>query len=724
VRPCVEALEDRTVPSAVEVVSKNPNDWPMFNHNAQGTRYNPAETRLRADNVDDLQEVWRFETQGAISGTPAVVNNVVYAADSAGIVYAVNHDGTLKWQTALDVPALVGAKIAASPLVTNHTLVIGDLAGQIHGLDVDDGDLRWTIRPSAGNNFPNGHPFQAIFGHGTMVGNYVAFGVSSYELLLPAIDPTYPGFTFRGSVVLIDPADGDLIWQTFTVPEPAQNADGSFGPSGATVWGAPAYDRASNTIFVGTSNNYSLPTTDTSDALIALDASDGSIKWVSQKTGGDHWNFSFLPVDPNDPPDYDIGDSPQLYKLDGRLVVAAGQKSGFFHVVDAETGAEVVSPPVQYLPGGTLGGFHIDSAHANGVNYAPANYWFDPFSGGTPEKGAVFAISGDGGQEVWHFDTESPVIAGVAVANGVVYAQDIGGVFYALDADTGALLAQLTSGGQSSGPAISRGRIYLGAGDNLTTAIQNPFLVPTGGAIIALGVNEAPEVRAGGTEFVREGERFTRTGKFTDPDSRAWTATVNYGDGGGDEALDLRGKHTFKLSHTYDDPGVYRVTVTVTDDLGKVGTDSFLVVVLPRKQRGSHGGHGHGHGHDHDNQASRPMKAEGSGHFTDAAGGFVAEGRASHLGHFTHFGTLLLEPTDDPNVFAISGVTTYEAANGDQLYASLDGTLNVLTGEGSGIDTWVGGTGKFADASGTAYLTAQIFPDGTFTFELVGFVTF
>ncbi|MCI0376501.1 MAG: hypothetical protein L0215_02725 [Gemmataceae bacterium] len=78
-------------------------------------------------------------------------------------------------------------------------------------------------------------------------------------------------------------------------------------------------------------------------------------------------------------------------------------------------------------------------------------------------------------------------------------------------------------------------------------------------------------------------------------------------------------------------------------------------------------------GHGQANQVhSRPMNAHGSGQFTDAVGGFFATGIATHLGAFTHYGTLILTPTDDPVIFRISGTTTYEAANGDKLYAVLD----------------------------------------------------
>ena len=48
------------------------------------------------------------------------------------------------------------------------------------------------------------------------------------------------------------------------------------------------------------------------------------------------------------------------------------------------------------------------------------------------------------------------------------------------------------------------------------------------------------------------------------PGADTWTATVDYGDGGGG-ALALDGK-TFALSHTYLVAGTFTVTVTVFDD--------------------------------------------------------------------------------------------------------------------------------------------------------------
>lgn len=331
------------------MVTGDPNDWPMYSHDPSGSRNNSAEHRLSPATVGGLRVRWSFPTAGPLAGTPAVVNDRVYAADALGTVYAVDRDGRSLWTTPLDVGlTATRIKVTASALVTNRTVVIGDQSGRVHGLDVETGAVKWTTALNPANQFP------AIWGSATMVGKYVAVGVSSNEWAVAGFVPGYVP-TFRGSLALLDPADGRVVRQTYTVTE-AENAAGA---SGAAVWSTPAYDRGLDTIFVGTSNNYTRPTTGTSDAFIAFDAQTGAVKWVNQRTHGDEWTFAFGDSSPEHP-DYDIADSPQVYKIGGRTVVSAGQKSGFFHVLDAETGAEF-APPIQLAPGGTIGGLFADA---------------------------------------------------------------------------------------------------------------------------------------------------------------------------------------------------------------------------------------------------------------------------------------------------------------------------------------------------------------------------
>jgi polyvinyl alcohol dehydrogenase (cytochrome) len=483
-----------------DVVSRDPKDWPMFNHDPRGTRNNFAEVLLDRKTVRNLAVMWRHNTRGAVAGTPAVVRNIVYAGDAAGWVYALTRDGKLLWETRLPgVDTIIwGSKISASALVTNRTLIIGDLGGSIHGLDVATGAVRWTTRPpSPGPVFGDQFPFQAIFGSATMVGKNVAIGISSLEEGV-VLTSGYPCCTFRGSLVLLDPADGRIIWQTF-MTEVANPGETGFGPSGATIWSTPTYDQGTKTIYATTGNNYSEPTTGTSDAIVAFDAADGHIKWVSQKTQDDFWNFRFVPRNVGDPPDFDFGDSPQIYKVRGRTVVGAGQKSGFYHVVDALTGKRINEFQVTEISG-NLGGLFADSAFADGVAFTNGSIWPDPFgSPDPPVAGVISAITGDASTELWKFDTPgSPNLSGLAVANGVLYFQSMkSGTLYALDVSNGTVLASINVNlcgsssspacGQTSGPSVSRGQVYVGAGDFMSFLFDvfRPF---TPGAIIAFGV--------------------------------------------------------------------------------------------------------------------------------------------------------------------------------------------------------------------------------------------
>ena len=58
-------------------------------------------------------------------------------------------------------------------------------------------------------------------------------------------------------------------------------------------------------------------------------------------------------------------------------------------------------------------------------------------------------------------------------------------------------------------------------------------------------------------------------------------ATVDYGDGTGLEPLALTPAETFSLSHSYNRPGTFTVTVAVKDPFGEVGTQKKTVVVVP-----------------------------------------------------------------------------------------------------------------------------------------------
>jgi polyvinyl alcohol dehydrogenase (cytochrome) len=435
-------------------------DWPMYNHDPRGSRHNEGESTLGTANVGGLHVKWQFITPAPVDSTPAVSNGMVFAGDNSGRVYALSVDGNLLWTGRAFAP------ITASVLVHGDVVIVGDIGGFLYGFDRVSGNRLWVLRPLP-------HPQNAIWGSPTPIGKNIAVGIASNEEFATR-DPSYVCCSSRGGMALIEPKSGLIIWVTPTISD----ADMARGASGAGIWSTPSYDASTKTIYATTGNNYTEPVTPMAEAVIAYDATTGAVRWSNQLTPNDVWNFRF-PFSPGHI-DADFGDSAQIYHLPGgRKVVGAGQKSGFYHVLDAATGA--LLSQIQVEPSGILGGLFADTAIADGVVYANGINW-QTYPLGAPVAGDLVAISGDASRELWRFTTPgSPDVSGVAVANGVVYFTSFNSKLYALSAATGAVLAQVPVGFTSSGPSVAGGTVYIGTG-NTFLSFTNP------GSITALGL--------------------------------------------------------------------------------------------------------------------------------------------------------------------------------------------------------------------------------------------
>ena len=92
----------------------------------------------------------------------------------------------------------------------------------------------------------------------------------------------------------------------------------------------------------------------------------------------------------------------------------------------------------------------------------------------------------------------------------------------------------------------------------------------------------------------------------------------------------------------------------------------------------------------------------------------VAEGNATHLGRLTEKENAVIHPNG-----TLEASVVLTAANGDQLFCTDVGGFTSPTTT-AGTITFMGGTGRFTNASGTANFEAVIAPDGmhyTLTFE-------
>ena len=127
----------------------------------------------------------------------------------------------------------------------------------------------------------------------------------------------------------------------------------------------------------------------------------------------------------------------------------------------------------------------------------------------------------------------------------------------------------------------------------------------------------------------------------------------------------------------------------------------------------------------------RPFALNGAGVatlITDESGNLIGanatgSGTATHLGQWTVSGPVKYTP--DNGVLRSSGEATITAANGDKLLMQIDGILDPIAGVDQGVFYFVGGTGRFEGASGSANFIVTINPlTGGFDLTVVGRINY
>jgi polyvinyl alcohol dehydrogenase (cytochrome) len=478
--------------SAAQSVN-NPATWPAAGHDLSNSRNQPAENLINPGNVSSLTTKWVFRTGGDVSATPTVGADAVYVPDWAGNLYAIRKDnGQAIWATKISqYTGAVAAYSRVSPAIHGNDLIVGDIASsstlhdgaRIIAINQQNGALHWATQVEK-------HPAAIITGSPVVVGDMVVVGISSNEEGL-ADQPGYECCTFRGSMVALDANTGQVLWQTYTVPD---NGGKVGGYSGGAIWQPPAIDAVKGLIYVGSVNNYTVPDSveacqkkvsagmavscmdpaDYFDSVLALDLRTGAIRWTKQLQGYDVWTVACTNAKagvtcPSPAgPDYDMsGSGPNL--LPG--LVGFGQKSGVFWALDPSSGDIIWNSVVG--PGSTLGGIEWGTASdGDRIYVAITNNLHDAYKlanrGETITWGSWSALNARTGRIVWQTadPTKGAVDMGaVSVANGVMYAGSYSGFMYALDARTGKVLWSFDSGGSIiDGPSIADGVVYWGSG--------------------------------------------------------------------------------------------------------------------------------------------------------------------------------------------------------------------------------------------------------------------
>jgi polyvinyl alcohol dehydrogenase (cytochrome) len=475
-------------------------DWVTFQGDLVGSRYASAEHRINAKNVKNLKLKWAFaypKTENTlVRSAPAIVGDTAYFGGSDGKFYARNaRNGAAKWEFDLTSVDPEGrAVVWDNPSVENGRVYFGDARGYLYSLDARTGTLRWATRIDS-------HPWAFVTSSPIVYRGRVYVGVSSAE---NTEGQEYPCCTFRGHLDSLDANTGELKWRHYTVPEPQQvgtwpSGAARYEPSGAGVWSSPVIDPRTGTVYVGTGQNYTGSGGDF-DTLLALDARTGGVRWKNKVTEADTWRVLC-----NDPDaegycpgladgtalDYDIGATPNIFRVGDRTLVGVGQKVGVYHVFDARTGEVVWRRQLGVpWPSGGVGGIQWGSSD-DGKRLYISTYYADP--------GTLFAVNPANGDVLWQtpnpadgcttggaaqFPPEMCALAhapAAASSPGLVWEGSADGKFRAYDSANGRVLWTYdtiqtfmgvngiegmgsTMAGPGSGAVIAHGMVYVQSG--------------------------------------------------------------------------------------------------------------------------------------------------------------------------------------------------------------------------------------------------------------------
>jgi polyvinyl alcohol dehydrogenase (cytochrome) len=471
------------------------NSWMLAGANLDNTHSAFSEQTINRNNVSSLIPKWTFTTGGDVSATPTVEDGALYVPDWGGNLFKIDaHTGAAIWQHKISEYTGNATSFSRnSPAIAHGMIVVGDQSGgTILALDKFSGSLIWktVVDP---------HPAARITGSPIIYHDRIYVGVSSTEESL--VSPGYQ-FSFRGSVRALDLVTGAVIWTVYTVPT---------GYTGGAVWSTLAVDPVRHALYATTGNNYSIPGStsgclqnatdvdsqlacldpqDFIDGVLSLDLEDGRINWAKRFQGADTFIYTCAlaivggvpcPEPPN--PDFDFGAGANLFSITkgGRSidVVGAGQKSGTYWAMNADTGDLLWS--TQVGPGGLFGGIEWGVAmdgrriYAAIGNLAHASYTLAPAHTVTVNAGSWAALNPVTGEMLWQVpatgqDPLVPNLGGLGVgqvsaANGVVYAGSTSGDMVALDGLSGQTLWKFPSGGSViCGPSIVDGTVYWGSG--------------------------------------------------------------------------------------------------------------------------------------------------------------------------------------------------------------------------------------------------------------------
>jgi len=341
---------------------REPDQWLALGRTFRGDRYSPL-TRINAENVATLGFAWEYPARarrGRVEhgqeATPIVVDGVLYVSGPWGAVFAVDaKTGGERWRYDPEVEGSYARRACCDVVnrglqVWRGKVYVGTLDGYLVALDAATGREVWRVDTFTDRDTR----YYTITGPPQVAKDVVVIGNSGGE------------FGVRGYITAYDLETGQQRWRFFIVPgDPAKGppehpemaaALKTWDPNsnwesglGGTVWGEMNYDPDLNLLYVGTGNSSPYPIWYRSPSggdnlflvsILAINPDDGRLKWHYQQTPGEIWDYTATA-------NMILADLP----IGGRVrkVIMQAPKSGFYFVLDRETGEFISAEPFVFV---------------------------------------------------------------------------------------------------------------------------------------------------------------------------------------------------------------------------------------------------------------------------------------------------------------------------------------------------------------------------------------
>jgi polyvinyl alcohol dehydrogenase (cytochrome) len=488
---------------------------------------NVHELALKYSVVDPLAKIRR--------GSPAATSTTLYLSTQHR-VYAMDREtGCVFWEYRHGDSAIRSASVLLfdNPTTNKRMLVIGTKKAQVIALDANTGEQLWSVY--AGN--PQFKRYSMITGGLQYHNGRVYVPIASEEVATAVVQPVC--CKTHGALRVLDADNGNEVWayETTAQAERLGKSPFKYGPNGVSVWSTPLIDAKHQQILIGTSQNFTKPATNNSDAIVALDMASGSPLWTFKGTEFDFYNatcgqeLSPFKHCEDSYYDYDMITPLLSQSKDGSERIIAADKGGWVYALKPGTGELLWKQKIG--AGGLLGGIHWAMAADDEKVYAAVADFAVPkiailagkvnadllnISPG-PVKNAnpgVYALNLATGQLVWSVnDTHDfegaayPSIysAALSVVNDVVLAASLDGTIKAFDQADGATLWQFNTaikltdihgnkgnGGSidSVGPIIAGDQILLNSGYSVfNIGGRNEYQAGPGNALMVFELPQA-----------------------------------------------------------------------------------------------------------------------------------------------------------------------------------------------------------------------------------------